>query len=67
MRAQSRNKQVRRGRRSGKEGVEHKGRQNKDALSLTANLQPRQEAPDTGQNLLNKHKVKSAVNPMANT
>lgn len=50
-------------RRSGKEGVEYKGRQNKDALSLIANLQARQEAPDTGQNPLNKHKVKSAVHP----
>lgn len=49
--------------RSGKEGVEYKGRQNKDALSLIANLQPLQEAPDTGQNPLNKHEVKSAVNP----
>lgn len=35
-------------RRSGKEGVEYKGRQN--TLSLIANLQPGQEAPVTGQN-----------------
>lgn len=37
-------------RKSGKEGVEYKGRQNKGALGLVANLQPRQGAPVPSKN-----------------